>query len=88
MSSRPKTIDEAMELWGERPEILPEAVPYYATDYSVHPEQVRISFSDGSTAVYDLRQDQPHPVIMENIRIIRKWKTGYLNQPASRRKRK
>lgn len=71
----------------ERPELLPEAVPYYDTDFSFHPDSVRMSFSDGSTAVYDLRVEQPHPVIMENIRIIRKWKQGYVNQPA-RRKRK
>ena len=71
----------------ERPELLPEAVPYYDTDFSFHPDSVRMSFSDGSTAVYDLRVEQPHPVIMENIRIIRKWKQGYVNQPARRRRK-
>lgn len=71
----------------DRPELLPEAVPYYDTDFSFHPDSVRMSFSDGSTAVYDLRVEQPHPVIMENIRIIRKWKQGYVNQPARRRRK-
>ena len=87
MSDRPKTIEEAKDRWGIRPEILPGVVPTYDTEFSVHPEQIRLKFKDGSTAVYDIRQDQPHPVIMENIRIIRKW-NGYVNQPVSRRKRK
>lgn len=71
----------------ERPELLPEPVPYYNHDFSVHPDSIRVSFGDGSTAVYDLRHDQPHPVIMENIRLIRKMKQGYVNQPARRRRK-
>ena len=71
-----------------RPKPMPGAVPYYEHDYSEIPEKIRISFSDGQTAVYELRIDQPHPVIVENIRIIRKWKQGYVNQPARRRNRK
>ena len=71
----------------KRPAILPKPVPVYEYDYSEYPELIRISFSDGTTAVYELRTDQPHPVIMENIKIIRKWKTGYVNQPARRRRR-
>ena len=85
MSERPKTLQEAQERW--RPEMLPEAVPHYEHDFSVHPDSVRISFSDGSTAVYDLRVEQPHPVILENIRIIRRMKQGYVNQPARRRRK-
>ena len=72
----------------KRPEILPKPVPYYWFDFSVIPDQIRVSFSDGSTAVYDLRTDQPAPVIIENIKIIRKWKQGYVNQPARRRRKK
>ena len=87
MTSRPKTIDEAADRWGLRPEPLQEIVTYYDNDFSVHPDQIRVSFSDGSTAVYDIRRDQPHPVIMENIRIIRKW-NGYINQPLARRRRR
>ena len=41
------------------------------------PDSVRVSFSDGTTAIYDLHTDQPAPVIYENIRIIRKMKVGY-----------
>ena len=70
-----------------RPKMLPEAVPYYWFDFSVIPDQIRVSFSDGSTAIYDLRtDDQPHPVILENVKIIRKWR-GYVNQPARRRRK-
>ena len=83
--SRPETIEEAKERW--RPAMMPEAVPYYEHDWSVHPDTVRISFSDGSTAVYDIRVDQPHPVILENIRIIRRMKQGYVNNPARRRRK-
>ena len=71
----------------KRPEILGKVVPHYDKDWSVHPEQVRVSFDDGSTAIYDIRREMPHPVILENIRTIRKWKTGYVNKPERRRKR-
>ena len=70
-----------------RPEMLDRAVPNYEHECSIYPDQIRVSFSDGHTAVYDLRVEQPHPVIVENIRIIRKWKQGYVNRP-ERRKRK
>lgn len=85
MSSRPETIEEAKERW--RPEMLPEAVPYYDHDWSVHPDAVRMSFSDGSTAIYDIRVEQPHPIILENVKIIRRM-NGYVNQPARRRGKK
>ena len=87
MSGRPETVDEALEIWGERPKPLAEVVPYYDHDFSKHPDHIRVSFADGSTAVYDLRTDQPHPIIVENIRIIRKWKQGYVNRPERRRRK-
>ena len=83
--SRPETIEEAKERW--RPEMLPDAVPYYDHDWSVHPDAIRVSFSDGSTAIYDIRVEQPHPIILENVRIIRRM-NGYVNQPARRRGKK
>lgn len=70
-----------------RPEILDKPVPTYMTADSVHPDQVRLSFSDGSTAIYDLRTEFPHPIIERNIEIIRKMKTGYVNQPMRRRRK-
>ena len=55
-----------------RPKVLPEPVPYYWFDFSVIPDSIRVSFEDGTTAVYSLQTENPHPVIMENIKIIRK----------------
>lgn len=71
-----------------RPEMLQEAVPYYDYDISVYPDRVRMSFADGRTIVYEARTDQPAPVIMENIKIIRKWKQGYINQPHRKRRKR
>lgn len=86
--SRPETIEEAREVWGSaRPDMMAEAVPYYASDYSVYPETIRVSFRDGSTQIYELRVEQPHPIIMENVRIIRRM-NGYVYQPPRRRNRK
>ena len=87
--NRPKTIDEALDLWGgKRPEMLPEGVTYYDNDYSIHPDQIRVSFSDGTTLIYDLRVEQPAPIILDNIKIIRRMKKGYVNNPARRRRRR
>ena len=71
-----------------KPTILPKPMPMYERDSSEYPEMIRVSFSDGSTAVYELKTELPHPVIIENIKIIRKWKQGYVNQPERRRRRK
>ena len=69
----------------ERPEMLPEPVPYYAYKHSRHPDSIRMSFRDGSTAVYDIRMEQPHPLVVENIKTIRETekniKQGYVNRP-------
>lgn len=71
----------------ERPEMLGKPLPKYERESSRIPDQIRVSFSDGSTAIYDLRVDQPAPFV-ESIKIIRKWKQGYVNQPARRRNKK
>ena len=70
-----------------RPELLPGTVGYYDYEISKYPDRLRVSFSDGRTLVYEVRPEQPAPVIVENIKIIRKWQ-GYVNQPMRRRKRK
>ena len=70
------------------PAILPETVCIYDFEISKYPDRIRVSFADGKTLVYELRTEQPHPVIVENVKIIRKWKTGYVNQPMRRRRRK
>ena len=67
----------------KRPEVLPEPLPIYETIYSEIPDRVRISFSNGTSAIYDLHTDQPAPVILENIRIIRRM-VGYEPKHARR----
>lgn len=80
------SVEKALEAL-TRPKMLDKAMPTYEHDFSQYPEQIRVSFSDGHTAVYDLRVEQPAPVIIENIRIIRKWKQGYVNRPERRRRK-
>ena len=81
-------FDKLMGLDKDRPAILQLAVPIYEHEKSRYPERIRVSFKDGHTEVYEIRAEQPAPIIMENIQIIRKWKQGYVNQPARRRRRK
>lgn len=81
-----KLAEESSLIYKIRPKILPEIVTYYDGDHSYHPEQIRVSFDDGSTVVYDIKPEMPHPVIMRNIKIIHKWKQGYVNKPMRRRK--
>lgn len=79
---------EDIEIGKQRPEIMGKVVPIYEHDYSVLPERIRVLFKDGRTMVYDIHMDQPSPVIVQNIKLIRKMKQGYVNQPARRRRRK
>ena len=79
---------EDMEIGKNRPEVLGKIVPIYDHDYSVLPDKIRVLFSDGRTMVYDIHTDQPAPVIVQNIKLMRKWKQGYVNQPPRRRRRK
>lgn len=81
-------ILEDIEIGKQRPEILGKVVPIYEHDYSVLPEKIRVLFKDGRTMIYDIHTDQPAPVIVQNIKMIRRMKQGYVNQPARRRKRK
>ena len=74
-----------------RKRILAMAVPRYEHESSEYPEQIRVSFGDGHTAVYDMRIDQPHPLVLKNIEIMKETKRkitqGYVNQPLRRRRR-
>lgn len=79
---------EDIEIGKNRPEVLGKVVPIYDHDYSVLPDRIRVLFSDGRTMVYDIHTDQPAPVIVQNIKLMRKWKQGYVNQPDRRRRRK
>lgn len=70
----------------ERPKPLPNPILLYDHE-GKYPYSMRVSFDDGTTAIYDLRIEQPHPIIERNCEIIRKWKQGYNNQPSRRRRR-
>lgn len=78
-------IEKTLETMS-RPQLLDRAVPNYEHDCNIYPDQIRVSFSDGHTEVYDRRVEQPAPQLVESIRIIRKWKQGYVNQPQRRRR--
>lgn len=89
------TMDEMMdrvlediEIGKTRPKILDKVVPIYEHEYSVLPDRIRVLFSDGRTMIYDIHMDQPAPVIVQNIKLIRKMKQGYVNKPLRRRGRK
>ena len=72
----------------ERPEMMGQMVANYEHETSLYPESIRVSFKNGKTIIYDRRVEQPAPVFEENIKIIRKWKQGYVNKPLRRRRRK
>ena len=78
---------EDIEIGKTRPGILGKVVPIYEHDYSVLPDRIRVLFDDGRTMIYDIHTDQPAPVIVQNIKLIRKMKQGYVNQPSRRRRR-
>ena len=67
----------------ERPKAMPIVVPKYRGKHSRYPDQVRVSFLDGNTHVYELRVEQPAPMITERIEIIMPV-VGY---PNTRRRR-
>ena len=71
----------------ERPEMLPQMVPIYDHESTRHPDSIRVSFTDGTTEVYDIRRVQPHPLTIKSIETIRKWNNGYLKQPKYRRRK-
>ena len=78
---------EDIETGKTRPEILDRVVPIYEHEYSVLPDRIRVLFSDGRTMNYDIHMDQPAPVIIENIKIIRRMKGGYQYKPRRRNRK-
>ena len=76
----------------KRPRVLPEPLPIYEHKESRIPDRIRVSFGDGSTAVYDLHTEMPHPLVLKNIEIMeqteRNIKQGYVNRTERRRRRK
>lgn len=48
------------------PKILPNPLPIYPSN-GPYPDMLRVSFSDGSTQIYDLRVTQPKPILKEQL---------------------
>lgn len=71
----------------KRPEMLAFPVPIYENTDSEIPEKVRISFTNGTSAIYVRHVDQPKPMVMESIRIIRKWRSEGSQYVPQRRRR-
>lgn len=71
----------------KKPGLLAFPAPIYERTDSEIPEKVRISFTNGTSAIYALKVDQPAPQLIECVRIIRKWNNGY-KAPTRRRRRK
>lgn len=59
-----------------RPRPLPGFAITYNDDQSRVPDIIRVSFEDGTTATYKRDWQQPHPLVMKSITIIREW-NGY-----------
>lgn len=60
----------------KRPRALGQMVATYNDGYSRIPDSIRVSFEDGSTGVYQLRNQMPGPVVEECCEIIRKMKSA------------
>lgn len=71
-----------------RPKALPQPVYNYERELSIYPDSIRVSFEDGTTAIYTMQPEQPKPQVIETIRIIRKWNSeGYQCKVQKRRRR-
>ena len=46
--------------------MLPEPLQIYAMN-GPYPDQLRVSFTDGSTQIYDLRVKQPKPMLKKDL---------------------
>ena len=74
MQGRLKRMERRMR--PHRPHPMPTATMEYTDESSRVPDTIRVSFEDGTTAVYDRREDQPAPLVYRNIQIIQSWQ-GY-----------
>ena len=52
----------------KRPDPMDRYLTTYQGKFSRYPELVRLSFMDGTTAVYQLKVDQPEPVFLKRTR--------------------
>ena len=57
--------------------MMPEPAGYYDTTESMIPDRIRVSFSDGKTAVYARVIEMPEPVIFRKGDTSRTWVIGY-----------
>ena len=81
-------IEEKIEI--ERPEMLAEVLPVYLSDYSIYPDEVRVSFGNGITLRFGRVEDQPKPELLaalQNIRNIQNMRVGYQYQAPKQRRR-
>ena len=90
---QPLTDEELHMVFGQRkdrPLPMNIAVPVYEYESSKYPDKIRVSFLDGHTEVYEKRIEQPHPLVLRNIEIMKetKKKIGYVNRPERRWRKK
>lgn len=57
----------------KRPDMLPKPAAHYEGSHSRIPEAVRISFTDGTSAIYQLKSQETQRLVMTCIDTIRKW---------------
>ena len=67
-----------------RPKPMPNAAPYYDRESSRIPDKIRVSFTDGTTAVYTLNIEQPAPMVVESL--ILREEIEYEYKPRRRRR--
>ena len=78
-------IEEKIEI--ERPEMLAEVLPVYLSDYSIYPDEVRVSFGNGITLRFGRVEDQPKPELLAALQNIRNMRVGYQYQAPKQRRR-
>lgn len=59
-----------------RPKVLEKAIGLYDSA-EWYPSRVKVSFEDGTTAIYERTCQQPHPAVLHCISIIQDWRCGY-----------
>jgi len=85
--AKAQAAESQEENMGNRKIPLPNVSPIFEHEASDYPDAVRVSFPNGRTIVYTRQVQQPEPMLVESILIIRKWKTeGYQYTPPRRRR--
>ena len=63
------------------PKMLPEPLQIYSMN-GKYPDILRVSFNDGSTQIYDLRVQQPEPVLKDQLDHFSELCVGYERKEA------